>query len=140
MSQSPNEGYERTDAHARPLLVFAACLTVLVVVAMVAAHYLDRSLERAEARADERERHPMRPFRVGPADPVLQTVPTDELRAYRAQEQALLTSYGWVDRDNAIARIPIERAMELVARRGLPDYRSAVPEAPADAPPEDQDR
>jgi len=75
---------------------------------------------------------------------VLQTAPTDELRAHRAQEEALLTGYGWVDRDNAIARIPIERAMELVARRGLPDYRSAVPDlpagAPADAPAEGQDR
>lgn len=129
MTPTPSDGYERRDAHARPLLVFAAALTVLVVGAMLAARWLDRSLEREEARAGERERHPMRPFRVGPADPVLQTVPTAELQAHRAHEQALLESYGWIDRDNAIARIPIERAMELVARRGLPEYPSVAPDA-----------
>ena len=37
-----------------------------------------------------------------------------------AEENAALTTYGWVDRDAGIVRIPIERAMELLAERGLP--------------------
>lgn len=37
----------------------------------------------------------------------------------RAREQAVLDSYGWVDRERGIVRIPIERAIELyVAEEG----------------------
>ena len=32
----------------------------------------------------------------------------------RARQRALLDEYGWVDRDAGIARIPIDRAMDLV--------------------------
>jgi DNA-binding GntR family transcriptional regulator len=37
-----------------------------------------------------------------------------------AAETAILHSYGWVDRDAGIVRIPIERAIEILAERGLP--------------------
>lgn len=33
-----------------------------------------------------------------------------------AQQQRLATTYGWVDQSNGVARIPIERAMELTVR------------------------
>ena len=38
----------------------------------------------------------------------------------RAREDAVLTTYGWVDRNTGVARIPIERAMDLLVERGLP--------------------
>jgi hypothetical protein len=38
------------------------------------------------------------------------------LRDLRAQEEAVLNSYGWVDPEKKVARIPIERAMELLAQ------------------------
>jgi hypothetical protein len=31
-----------------------------------------------------------------------------------------LSTYGWVDRQNGTARIPIERAMDIIAEQGLP--------------------
>jgi len=37
-----------------------------------------------------------------------------------AREDLLLTHYSWVNREQGKVRIPIERAMELVAQRGLP--------------------
>ncbi len=55
-------------------------------------------------------------------EPVLQIDPVGDLKAYKAKEEALLNSYGWVDKDAGIARIPIERAIELTAQKGLP-YR-----------------
>jgi len=39
---------------------------------------------------------------------------------YRRWESSLLTRYAWIDDQNAIVRIPVERAMELLAERGLP--------------------
>jgi hypothetical protein len=35
-------------------------------------------------------------------------------------EDSILNSYGWVDQKAGIVRIPIERAMDIVAQRGLP--------------------
>jgi hypothetical protein len=37
-----------------------------------------------------------------------------------AREDLLLSNYTWVDESKGTVRIPIERAMELIAQRGLP--------------------
>ncbi len=37
-----------------------------------------------------------------------------------AREDLLLDNYSWVDQSKGTVRIPIERAMELIAQRGLP--------------------
>jgi hypothetical protein len=38
----------------------------------------------------------------------------------RSEERAALSEYRWIDRERGVARIPIERAMEIVAESGLP--------------------
>jgi hypothetical protein len=42
-----------------------------------------------------------------------------EINDFRLQEEQTLYSYGWVDRQEGIVRIPIDRAIELIAQRGL---------------------
>lgn len=37
-----------------------------------------------------------------------------------AREDLLLSNYSWVDQSKGTVRIPIERAMQLIAQRGLP--------------------
>jgi len=54
------------------------------------------------------------------APPVLETTRGQGIDQLRVQEDAALHSYGWVDRSAGTVRIPIERAMDLVAARGLP--------------------
>ena len=49
---------------------------------------------------------------VGPS---LQAFPEKDLATYLDRERVRLESYAWVDRKRAIARIPIERAMEIQA-------------------------
>jgi hypothetical protein len=49
-----------------------------------------------------------------------------DLAELRAQEDAVLNTYGWVDRRSNVVRIPIQRAMELLAQRGLPVRGSNV--------------
>jgi hypothetical protein len=44
----------------------------------------------------------------------LQVVPQHELQAMRREENAVLQSYGWVDRQAGIIRVPVARAMELL--------------------------
>ncbi len=45
------------------------------------------------------------------------------LRDFRRQEDALLDSYAWVEKDRGIARMPVSEAMRLVGQRGaLPSF------------------
>jgi len=42
-----------------------------------------------------------------------------EINDFRLAEEQTLYSYGWVDQQAGIVRVPIDRAMELIAQRGL---------------------
>jgi len=55
-----------------------------------------------------------------PPEPRLQTDPRQDMNDLRARQDQLLQSYGWVDKNAGVVRIPIERAMQLVVERGLP--------------------
>ena len=72
---------------------------------------------------------------ITPPEPRLQTAPAADLAAYLAKERKLLGSYGWVDREHGIARIPIEEAMRRLAQQGIPEFPQA---ARAPTRPEEQ--
>jgi hypothetical protein len=48
------------------------------------------------------------------------------LQHYRKTEETTLTTYGWIDQNAGVVRIPIDRAKALVLEKGLP-ARSAAP-------------
>lgn len=60
-----------------------------------------------------------------PPGPNLQANPHEALKELRRNEDSLLSSYGWVNKDSAIVRVPVQRAKEIVLRRGLP-YQTAA--------------
>jgi len=49
-----------------------------------------------------------------PPGPRLSTNPAELLEALRAEEDAILESYGWVDETNEIVHVPIATAMEML--------------------------
>jgi hypothetical protein len=55
-----------------------------------------------------------------------------EINDFRLHEEQTLHSYGWVDQQAGVVRIPIDRAMQLIAQRGLPMRPQAgtVPPSP----------
>jgi len=55
-----------------------------------------------------------------PPAPRLQTDPVADWQALQATEEATLHTYSWADRAAGKVRIPIDRAMDLLAQRGLP--------------------
>jgi hypothetical protein len=66
-------------------------------------------------------RHPLATTQAqAPPEPRLQPDPVHDVERMRAAEEQRLHSYGWVDKEKGVAHIPIEQAMELVVRRGLP--------------------
>jgi hypothetical protein len=50
------------------------------------------------------------------------------LQKFRAQEEHLLSTYGWVDQNTGVVRLPIDRAKALLLERGLP-VREGAPAA-----------
>lgn len=63
--------------------------------------------------------------------PQLQPAPQPDRVAYLAEKRRLLATYGWVDRQAGIARIPLDEAMALLAARS----GTAQPAAARPAPP-----
>ena len=47
--------------------------------------------------------------------PRLRSNPVDEIRAFEHEKRARLNSYGWVDREQGVAHVPIERAMQMLS-------------------------
>jgi hypothetical protein len=58
-------------------------------------------------------------------EPVLQYDPVADLATYQAQQAELLNSYGWKDKADGVAHIPIDRAIDLISEQGLPVRESA---------------
>jgi hypothetical protein len=52
--------------------------------------------------------------------PQLEIDERTQLDQIRVKEEDTLATYGWVDQKAGVVRIPIERAMDLIAQRGLP--------------------
>jgi len=56
---------------------------------------------------------------------------TENLVKLRTSEDQLLRTYGWVDQQKGVVRIPIQRAIDLVAERGLPSMPAKPPQTQA---------
>lgn len=122
MAEEKNEpiGHETRDVRVRLVVWFAVGL----VGAGLIVHLLLAGLYRWLETQNPSPFSPSRivvapPGNVAPA-PRLQTNPQADLAGFAAAEEKRLHSYGWVDQDAGIVHIPIERALELIAERGLP--------------------
>lgn len=113
-------GFDR-EINYRGLTWFTLGLALVIVLACLAMWWFSESLRTRLAEQDpappalEEARQPHQP----PA-PTLQTSFTGDIQELRAYESGLLEGYAWIDRDAGLARIPISRAMVIVAERGLP--------------------
>ncbi len=112
-------GYEQRDMSVRVVGTFFGGLIVAVVVVLLLMAWLFNYFAAREARRDVPP-SPLAAARQLPPEPRLQVNPQQDLKAMRADEDALLRSYGWVDRNAGVVRIPIDRAMNLLVQRGLP--------------------
>jgi hypothetical protein len=128
--KEPAVSHETQDVSIGAIVKFGAGLAIAAAVISVAMWGLFRFFE---ARQDRREQ-PVPPMVAAnlkrtPREPRLEPNPLAPRLAARAREDAVLTSYGWVDRSAGVARIPIDRAMELLVQRGLPASKPVMPVA-----------
>jgi hypothetical protein len=112
-------GREEKDVNVWAVARFAMALVLLCAVALIGLMGLFRYFQGREAA--------LQPPAVEGADlkgpsqpplPRLQSSPVADLKRMRQEEDQILGSYGWIDRQKGIVRLPIARAMELLSQRG----------------------
>lgn len=125
------EAYEHQDLSAQSIYAFLISLLVGGVIVYFIVWGMYRFMD---ARIKEHE---------PPPNPLVQRAETDtrvvapdeikkfpeprlekneriEINDFRLSEEQRLNSYGWIDQKAGIVHIPIDRAMELLAQKGLP--------------------
>lgn len=126
----PRGGHEATRVPLKGLLWFVAGFIATAVVihsSLIGYAWLLGAHDKGFGRV-----HPIRPNQIPsyPA-PALQVNPQVDLQTYRTRADRDLNSYGWIDQAHGVAKVPIDRAMDLLLARGLP-VRPAVQDGPTE--------
>jgi hypothetical protein len=109
---------ETTDFNPKYVVYFAAGLLVGLAVVLAGATWVFKTFVRHDVR-EQTVRSEVPPVQVGPREPKLQINPEQENQQYLAEQRQTLSTFGWVDKGGGVARIPIERAMDIVAQEGV---------------------
>lgn len=124
---NPDErDYADKDIPIRAILLGGLYITMFTILSFVGVRFLLVHLNRSNEQA-QRAVSSYAGQRSLPAEPRLQV---DEPRTWQRQlavEKAQTEDYAWVDEKTGIVRIPVERAMEVVAAKGLPSRSDAKP-------------
>ena len=123
----PGPAYERRDANANWLFGLVAILFLVIAGSEAILHWMNADFARKPQPTDRwtGTRQPAGRIWEQANFPRLQVSAPQDLARFREQEEAELTTYGWIDRTSGVVRIPIARAMDLVLQQGLP-VRSGV--------------
>jgi hypothetical protein len=129
-----NEGvaHEHSDVNVRAILMFAGGLVTVALIVQVTMWLLFGVFERT-AVANDPVVSPLAtpatvmprtsadsPYFGGAAGPQLVTDEPKLLQMLHARETQELQTYGWIDQQGGVARVPIDEAKKLLLQRGLP--------------------
>ncbi len=145
-------GYEASDASVPGIAVFLVALLVFVAVCGVLCYGIGKVFNARMNKEDgpnskwtktvdvrQLGNLPSSPELQNKMAEITQSFPTprvqidngdQDIASLHAREDLLLDHYTWVDESKGQVRIPIERAMELIAQRGLPVAKPVQTEAP----------
>ena len=118
MSDSHGSGGWDQDISLRGLIVFVIALVGLMVAAGVLMWLMSTKLREARVAADPplpKLPEARQPYEI--KGPRLQPDPAAEMATLRAADEESLNRWEWVDENNGVARVPIERAMELLVEQ-----------------------
>src|SRR5262245_32992587 len=117
--------YEPNTVNIPGVVKFLVGLSVAVMIVALLMWGLLHYFDKRKAQ----EAPPPSPLAPGvrtPPEPRLQgapgsiSSPAEDIRRFREREDQALNSYGWIDQQNGIIRIPIEQAKKLIEQKGLP--------------------
>jgi hypothetical protein len=135
-------GFEKSDVKITGIIVFLTALGIFVVVTAILCYGIGKVINARMDREDGPNTKWTKTVDVRqlgnlPSSPELQNkvaeltqqFPAPRLQVddgnqdvadLHAREDLLLNNYSWVDPSHTKVRIPIDRAIELIAQRGLP--------------------
>ena len=111
-------GYETSDASAGMLAKVAIGLTVLLISTFIGIVVLFKVLDYTLPLLDDVQTHALAETRQQASGPLLQVDPPQQKFDMQASEEQVLTTYDWVDREQGLVRIPIDRAIAILAKQG----------------------
>jgi hypothetical protein len=133
---------ESSSIQPRPILMFLIILGVATAFVFVVVKGLDWGLRKMDAENQGQAATQVESqSRRLPPEPLLQgapgrgstatkdeptDLPLEEMERVRKETNEKANSYGWVDKPTGVARIPIDRAKEMIAEKGLPSLPSAT--------------
>jgi hypothetical protein len=151
-ASTPQQGYEASDVSATGIAVFLASLMAFVAVFFVFCYgmgsvinnqlvkrdgpsnkwntleYGSGQVPKNMASSPALEQQQLLELTRKFPTPRLETDDgNQDLADLHVRESLLLDHYSWIDRSQGKVRIPIERAMELIAQHGLPVIPGAQP-------------
>ena len=115
--------YETRDANVRGVFTFLVVLSLVLISTAVLSWGMFKYFSLAQTN-----RAPASPFagaRQLPAGPQLQVNPREDLLRFRAEQEDALESYSWENKEDGTVRVPVEHAMEMLLKQGLPVAPSA---------------
>jgi len=123
-------GHELSDLNPKHIAIFGAVSAAIIMAVVLMTEVLFHSFHVAENRARPLP-SPLSYSAEPTPEPRLSVDPGAELQSLRAEEDEALKTYGWIDPDHGIVHIPIDRAIDLLAQKGLParPANTAAPDA-----------
>src|SRR6185312_12519901 len=111
--------HERRDVNVFQISAFGIGLLLGCIVVVFAMYGLFTFLfKREDAKNLGNPTAAMSSERITqPPEPRLQAEPKVELKDLKADEETILTSYGWIDPNKGIVRIPVDQAIDIVAQK-----------------------
>ena len=134
-TRETNTGHEPNVLVVRNLVMFAVGLVAMVIlsggIVGLVMWGFSREIGGLQALAPPRFADDSGMF---PA-PRIQANPDVELVTVKREELGRLNGYGWVDKKAGVAHIPIDRAIDILAKTGLPRVEAKPVETSGAAPP-----
>lgn len=118
-AESVAAGHELRDLSPKVIALFALSLALLLGVVVLVTYFLNEHYTIVQLRT-QAPPSPLSAARKPTPEPRLAVTPGEDVKTLRAAEDSMLKSYGWIDRQKGIVRIPVDRAIEILAQRGLP--------------------
>lgn len=119
--RQPSVQYEHSDASVRGVIWFLVVLAASgVLISLVLAGMYKYLAGPNVSLFEHRAALSVYSTQPQPPQPQLQHDPVADKNLFLGLQQQRLNSYGWVDEKAGTAHLPIDRAMDLLAQRGIP--------------------
>ena len=119
MATHDRPSYEKKDLSAKAIGYFSMGLLLLLGLTILVSKGVLEVFQRRDKRLEEGV-SVFAGKRGLPPAPRLQARPKADLIEFRLREDRVLNGYGWIDPNAGVVRIPVERAMDLVLKEGIP--------------------